>query len=137
MLAQDPITGELAYRPVVRTTVRDRSALVDVRLPGETIVATGGHPFWVAGKGWLNARRLEPGMLLHGINGPQRIEAVTSQPEGDRPVYNLAVEDFHDYFVGSSRVLLHDITSRQPTRGPLPGLVAPPAGGKSQAPKKS
>jgi hypothetical protein len=122
VLAQDPISGELAYKPVLRTTVRDKSALVYVTLRNEEIVASGGHPFWVAGRGWVNARRLEPGMLLHGVDGAVPIESVRIEEEGNQPVYNLVVEDFHDYFAGEAHLLLHDITPREPTRGPLPGL---------------
>lgn len=122
VLAQDPISGELAYKPVLRTTVRDKSALVYVTLRNENIVASGGHPFWVAGRGWVNARRLEPGMLLHGVDGAVPIESVRIEEEGNEPVYNLVVEDFHDYFAGEAHLLLHDITPREPTRGPLPGL---------------
>lgn len=127
VLAQDPASGELVYKPVLRTTVREKAALVHITLPNEKIVASGGHPFWVAGRGWVNARRLERGMLLHGVDGAVPVEAVRIDEQGNEPVYNLVVEDFHDYFAGDAHLLLHDTTPREPTRGPLPGMEDRPA----------
>jgi hypothetical protein len=121
VLAQDDASGELAYKPVLRTTVRPRSALLHISLPDETIVASGGHPFWIAGRGWVNARHLEPGMLVHTVTGTVPVKRVDIEEQGQQPVYNLVVEDFHDYFAGNSHVLLHDITPREPTLGPVPG----------------
>jgi hypothetical protein len=122
VLAEDPISGELAYKLVLRTTVREVSEVIRVNLPGDQIVASGGHPFWVAGSGWVHARHLEPGMLLHGVAGAIAIESVKIDDSANQTVYNLVVEDAHDYFAGKSRLLLHDTTPREPTRGPLPGL---------------
>lgn len=121
VLAQDPASGELAYKPVLRTTVRPRSALVHISLPEETIVASGGHPFWIAGKGWVNARHLETGMLIHTVTGTVPVIKVEIDENGRQPVYNLVVEDFHDYFAGNSHLLLHDITPREAVPGPVPG----------------
>lgn len=123
VLAQDPDTGELAYKLVLQTTVREHSGTITIGLPGgKQIVASGGHPFWVAGKGWVNARHLKAGMLLHGVDGATEIESVEIDDEANQTVYNLVVEDFHDYFAGDGHLLLHDITPRGPVRGPLPGL---------------
>lgn len=121
VLARDPVSGELAYKPVLRTTVRPRSALIHVSLPEETIVASGGHPFWVAGKGWVNARHLEPEMRIYTVSGTAPVKSIKVEEEGQQPVYNLIAEDFHNYFAGNSHLLLHDITPREPTPGPVPG----------------
>lgn len=123
VLAQDPDTGELAYKLVLQTTVREHSGTITIGLTGgKPIVASGGHPFWVAGKGWVNARHLKAGMLLHGVEGATEIESVEIDDEANQTVYNLVVEDFHDYFAGEEHLLLHDITPRGPVPGPLPGL---------------
>ncbi|HVX09614.1 MAG TPA: polymorphic toxin-type HINT domain-containing protein [Pirellulales bacterium] len=122
VLAQDPTSGELAYRSVLRTTVRPRSSLVHISLPDETVVASGGHPFWISGKGWVNARHLEPEMRIHTVTGTVPIEKIDIEENGGQPVYNLVVEDFHDYFAGHSHLLLHDITPREPTAAAVPGM---------------
>ena len=124
VLAQDPDTGELAYKLVLRTTVREHCGTIAIGLPGgEQIVASGGHPFWVAGQGWVNARHLKAGMLLHGVEGAIAIESVKVDDQADQTVFNLVVEDSHDYFAGRLHLLLHDVTPRGLTRGPLPGMT--------------
>ena len=59
VLAQDIDTGELAYKPVLRTTVRPAKPLVRLQIGDEAIVATGGHRFWVSGEGWTKSRDLK------------------------------------------------------------------------------
>lgn len=121
VLAQDTVSGELAYKLVLRTTVRPRSALIHISLDKDKIVASGGHPFWVSGQGWVNARWLEPGMSIHTVTGTARVAKVEVEEDGKQPVYNLVVEDFHNYFAGNTHLLLHDITPREPTAVPVPG----------------
>lgn len=121
VLAQDPVSGELAYKPVLQTTVRPRAPLLHISLAGETIVASGGHPFWVAGQGWVNARELQPKMSIHTVTGAVPIEKIETEEKADRPVYNLIVEDFHNYFAGAAHLLLHDTSPREPAPGPVPG----------------
>src|SRR5262249_27558788 len=43
LLAQDIDSGELAYKPVVATTIRPAKPLVRLQIGGESIIATGGH----------------------------------------------------------------------------------------------
>jgi len=122
VLAQHPRTGQLAYQPVLRTTIRPPEKLLDIKLENETIAASGGHPFWVAGQGWVKARDLKPGSLLHGVSGPVRVEQVTER-QTPQPSYNLIVADFHSCFAGSSNVFSHDNTVCRPTAEAVPGLV--------------
>jgi hypothetical protein len=122
VLAQDPRSGELAFKPVIRTTIRAPEKLLRLRLAGETIRCTGGHPFWVAGEAWQKARKLKPGMLLHGVKTPVLVEQVTAE-ESPEQTYNLIVADFHSYFVGSSQVLSHDNTIREHSDAAVPGFV--------------
>jgi hypothetical protein len=121
VLAQDPETGELAYKPVLRTTVRPLGPLVQVHLVDREFVETsGGHLFWAAGEGWTRARQLESGMTLHGLDGTRRVSYTETGSEAE--TYNLIVADFHTYFVGESKVLCHDNTVRRPTSCIVPGL---------------
>ena len=121
VLAQHPNTGELAYKPVLRTTVRPPSDLVKVRIGGETIETSGGHLFWVAGEGWVKARKLQDGAVLHGVDGVLHVSCL--ERGSQQPTYNLIVDDFHTYFVGESRVLSHDNTVQRVTSAVVPGLV--------------
>jgi hypothetical protein len=122
VLAQHPATGELAYKPVLRTTRRPPSPLVVLQANGETFRTSGGHPFWVVGKGWVQARRLVASEKIHGINGPVTIDRVESSKDAE-PTFNLVVADFHCYFAGRSRILSHDNTVRVPHDTSLPGIA--------------
>jgi hypothetical protein len=47
VLSQNVETGELAYKPVLRTTIGQPVELVAVKAGEDTIQCTGGHAFWV------------------------------------------------------------------------------------------
>ena len=121
VLSQNPDTGELAFKPVVATTLRPTSPVIAVRTANETIRATRGHPFWVSGIGWQMTKELKAGQLLHTPSGPLPIES--AEPDGEAECHNLVVADFNSYFVGESQVLVHDNNLRQVTPATVPGLV--------------
>jgi hypothetical protein len=124
VLAQDPDTGQLAFQPVLATTFREPSPLIELMAGGRSLRATLGHPFWVNGKGWRMAKQLQVGDRLHTVRGClaiDRVEAIDSED-----AYNLVVHDFRTYFVGTVGLLVHDNTIRQPTQALVPGLAAHP-----------
>ena len=120
-LAKNVETGELSYQPIIRTTTREPKPLVTIDLGVEQITSTGGHPFWVAGEGWVRARELEAGQLLHTPTGALPIESVTEVH--NEKTYNLVVDSSHTYFVGMSQVLVHDVSITSPTDAVVPGLI--------------
>jgi len=120
VLAKDPQTGELAYKPVLQTTVREAVHLVKFEVARESFETSGGHLFWVSGEGWTKSRDLKLSTRLHGVNGTTHVRTV--QSGGFEPVYNLVVADFHTYFVGESKILSHDVTPAKPTDLVVPGL---------------
>jgi hypothetical protein len=122
VLSQNVETGELAYRPVLGRTVRPPSEILTVQCERETIRATRGHLFWVAGAGWRMAKELQEGEVLRGVPGSCRVRAI--EPSSQEEAYNLVVADFNTYFVGDSGLLVHDNTPRKPTRAILPGIAA-------------
>jgi len=122
VLSRDVESGELAFKPVLRTTVRPASPLVKIYAGNETFETSGGHLFWVSGEGWVKSRMLETGMVLHTADGPARVTHVAEAPA--EQTYNLVVADFNTYFVGQQKVLSHDNTVRRPTSVVVPGLKA-------------
>jgi hypothetical protein len=122
VLARDVDSGELCYKPVLRTTVRPASHLVRIEAGNETFETSGGHLFWVSGEGWIKSRKLTPGMVLHTAEGPVRVSNVTAGQHAQ--TYNLVVADFNTYFVGEQKILSHDNTVRRITRSIVPGLAA-------------
>ena len=67
VLSQDPETGELTYKPVLKVTLRSARPMLDLTVGDETIRSTRGHLFWVAGEGWLMAREMVAGQKLQAI----------------------------------------------------------------------
>ncbi len=122
VLSRDVETGELAYKPVVRTTVRPAEQLISIRAGSENFETSGGHLFWVSGEGWVKSRDLQIGMVLHTAASPVRVSKVGQG--GHAVTYNLVVADFNTYFVGARKVLSHDNTTRRPTQRVVPGLQA-------------
>ncbi|QDU29887.1 hypothetical protein ETAA8_50030 [Anatilimnocola aggregata] len=120
VLARDVDTGELTYKPVLRATVRPKAQLLRLDVGNESFETSAGHLFWVSGEGWLKARDLRSGMLLHTADGPIHVKQLR---EGTVDVtYNLVVADFNTYFVGKQKILSHDNTIRRVTDAIVPGL---------------
>jgi hypothetical protein len=121
VLAEDPQTGELAFKTVLQTTIRPPSPTRKLQIGDELIVATRGHRFWQVGRGWQMAKQLEPPAMLHGVGGALPLEI--AEDGEDAEAHNLVVADFHTYFVGKNRTLVHDNSAPRPLLGSVPGLV--------------
>ena len=61
VLSQNTSSGVLSYQPVMAVHRTKTAATIRIAVDGETIVATGIHRFWKAGKGWTMARDLKAG----------------------------------------------------------------------------
>ena len=120
VLSQDPDTGELTYKAVVRTTVRPVGETVKVHYGQHHLETSGGHLFWVSGDGWIKSRQLKSGMQLHTMNGVVPVQFL--EPGRKIKTYNLIVDGHHTYFVGAGRVLSHDNSVHQSTNAVVPGL---------------
>jgi hypothetical protein len=120
VLSQDPESGEISFKPVLRTSRRELAPTFSVETNGGQLNCTGGHLFWVAGEGWTKARDLKSGQVLHCANGTVGVSEVTEATPA--PTFNLVVADNSTYFVGTERIFTHDITDRKPSRSLVPGL---------------
>jgi hypothetical protein len=120
VLAQDPATGELAFKAVLDRTTRPPEELLAITLGQQAILVTRGHPFWVDGENWQMAKHLRVGDRLHTTAGPTPITEIVE--EAPAKTYNLVVDDWHNYFVGDRRVLVHDNTPQRATVMRLPGV---------------
>jgi hypothetical protein len=121
VLAKDLILGEFVWDTIVATTRQAPKETLVLKTDVGMLQCTGGHLFWVSGKGWTKARELLPGDLLHSAHEPAFVETVkVAEP---MPTYNLVTEHHHNYFVGAKGILSHDFD--EPTAPPVkvPGLV--------------
>ena len=70
---------------------------------GSAIIGTTAeHPFWVVGKGWINANELAPGDTLIGKDGQTVVISRVEDTGEWATVYNMRVADWHTYFVGAA-----------------------------------
>ncbi|WP_286929927.1 polymorphic toxin-type HINT domain-containing protein [Aeromicrobium sp. UBA7512] len=129
VLASDPETGEKASEEVTDLIVGDGVKTL-VRIGSdpdgdgvtEWITATSGHPFWILGRGWVDAAdiRIRDSMLsadgraveVTALSGTARVAVV----------HNLTVSRLHTYFVmvGDESVLVHN-SQACPVHGHAPG----------------
>lgn len=121
--AQDVETGALELKPVTATFVRPDTAIIDVELrsgayPSERLSVTPGHRFWIEGSGWTQAASLATAPV-GSLADPLSASALSTRGEVTT-VYNLEVEDFHDYFVGQAGALVHNGDDDDEGDGPDP-----------------
>ncbi len=110
-VSRNPATGKTEAKRVVRTTVRRVASVLTIHLADgktgrevEAITATGNHPFYVAGAGFVEAERLGIGCQIVTRAGPALVvQAIEwkARREGYL-VYNFEVADDHTYFVGQA-----------------------------------
>ena len=81
---------------------------------GELIESTDGHPLFVEGQGWRDAKDLNKGDRLYlQDKGSVKITAIDVQHRFDR-VFNLSVANAHTFFVGEEGVLVHNAKDKNP-----------------------
>jgi len=117
VLSQGTSTGALAFQPVVATHRSQPAPTLRINAGGESIVATGIHRFWKAGKGWTMARELKAGDRLRMVDGVVEIKSI--ETDKTQPVYNLDVAENRDFFVGTKGLLVHDFGFVQPVLEPF------------------
>ena len=120
VLAQDPRTGELAFKVVIAIAAPQHITISKVELDTDELFCAPGHVVWVTGSSWQRVSKLAVGQLLHGTINESRVRHIDTAFEIDS--YDLIVDDFHTLFVGEQGVLVHDATPISPTHVALPGF---------------
>ena len=84
--------------------------MIHLIISGEEIITTVDHPFYVQGRGFIEAGNLLIGdKLVSAIGEDLLIEDYHIElAEESISVYNFQVEDFHTYHVGTIGVLVHN-----------------------------
>ena len=110
VLAYDEETGKQAYKEVVRLFRGKTEEWYHVFAEGEEIVCTGGHRFYVEGKGFVEAKDLTEEDKLTLSDGRQvKIEKIEKEELAKAETkYNFEVKDFHTYYVTENDVLVHN-----------------------------
>jgi RHS repeat-associated protein len=109
VLSDDPNTvGEIEYKQVLNTFVKQTSSLIDVYIDGEKITTTEEHPFWVPDVGWVAAKDLHAGSYLQTKYESWLDVDLVVKRSDTATVYNFEVEGFHTYFVSDLGLLVHN-----------------------------
>ncbi len=105
-------TGENQLSKVVQLFNNTVPTLYLLRINEEVIETTPEHPFWVNGK-WVKAENLKVGDILRGKEGEQVIIDNIEVERGKYEVFNFEVEGVHNYYVSKSKVLAHNVCSKE------------------------
>jgi hypothetical protein len=132
VLTQDTADGRFDYRPVVTAYHNPPNETYRLDLGGESIVATGIHRFWKAGRGWVMARDVKPGDRLRTVGGA--VEVVAVEKDKVQPVFNLRLDGGDDFCVGESGVLAHDNSFVEAVGSPFDAVPALAAAGPARTP---
>ena len=117
VLAYDEETGEQGYKEVVRLYRNETTEWYNIRINGEDIKCTAGHPFYVKEYDkFVAASELKIGetlLLSDGRCGIIQEIGIEVIPEPET-TYNFEVADFHTYYVGANGVLVHNTCGELP-----------------------
>jgi RHS repeat-associated protein len=109
VLSDDPNTpGEIEYKQVLNTFVKQATNLVDIYIDGQKITTTEDHPFWVPDVGWVLAKDLNAGTHLQTKTESWLDIDKVEKHSGLTTVYNFEVQGFHTYFVSDLGLLVHN-----------------------------
>lgn len=111
VLARNDKTGEVEEKEVTNTFAEQTGETVKITADGEEIEATTGHPFYAEHRGYVAASQLRAGDILVDVNGEKRVVEKIQHEILEKPVnvYNLEVADDHNYYVGKTSVLVHNV----------------------------
>lgn len=110
VLSMNPTNLEKSEKLVLETYRREVPKLVHLTVKDEQISTTIDHPFYISGRGFVNAGELKVGdMVLTASRERFSIERIRIEVlEKLEVVYNFQVEDFHTYFVGKHSLWVHN-----------------------------
>jgi hypothetical protein len=111
ILAYDFKMEQVVSAIVLKLHTNWTTHLVDLKLGDEIISATRMHPFWEnLTQNWIAARLLLQGMQLRTIQGANETVIFAKTYSMQSPTYNLEVSELHNFFVGTTGVLVHNGT---------------------------
>ncbi|OZG69933.1 hypothetical protein BTA51_28550 [Hahella sp. CCB-MM4] len=108
VLSFDETSSEQEWNSVVHLIQGEKTyeLVTIITSDGESVSATGEHPFYVSGE-WKNANELISGDKILTKSGEVIVENTLDEIFTVK-VYNLTVANAHTYYVGSSGLLAHN-----------------------------
>ncbi|MGC8787636.1 MAG: polymorphic toxin-type HINT domain-containing protein [Anaerolineae bacterium] len=125
VLAWNEADGTLGYYEVTATFSHADQVLTELIIDGEWLETTPEHPFYVEGKGWVEAEDLRFGDRVRQADGTTGIVWLKWDVHKTETMYNLTVDTAHTYFVGEGQWLVHNACPVKPYDvGPIHDLKA-------------
>ncbi|WP_245532794.1 polymorphic toxin-type HINT domain-containing protein [Acetivibrio clariflavus] len=108
-------TGEKGLKTVKQLFVNETYEIIHIYVGYSQIKSTAPHPFWVEGKGWVEAGNLLEGDKVKLYSGEVLEIKEIRRERLEEPVktYNFEVEDWHTYLVSESKVLVHNAGNKK------------------------
>ena len=122
VLSWNEKTGNLSYNRVAQKFIRRTDVIYGITYADGTFLeTTWNHPFYIQGRGWVQARDLRVGYnsQISSYDGVKYKTLSITEISVDKrfeTVYNMEVEVEHTYFVSAAEVLVHN------EAGPYGGL---------------
>src|SRR5262249_51828338 len=104
----DSLTSQMIPRRVNQIFSRQTDTILAISLGSEIIEVTPDHPFWVVDRGWVASNLLQAGDNLLTASGAELPITSIETKHGSFTVYNLDVDNLHNYFVSREQILVHN-----------------------------
>ncbi|TDU80785.1 intein/RHS repeat-associated protein [Prosthecobacter fusiformis] len=111
----DERSGQIVTRKVTKTFTTSRSDLFKFKVGDNVFIScSSNHRFYQGDSKWIAALQLKPQNVLWNAKGVDkalsRVDATVSKDTRDGlvQVYNFEVDEFHNYFISSEKILVHN-----------------------------
>lgn len=115
VLSKNEELGITEYKKVTEIHKNSSYESCIIKTQNSIIEATTGHLFMIKDKWWTAAIDVDNGELIETSSGFYEKIIDVEVVENTYPinVYNLTVEDNHNYFVGEDEILTHNMTTKK------------------------
>ena len=102
--------NEIVLKEVVNTMRKEVEKIISIKINKDVIIeTTENHPFYVENTGWVEAKQLREGDKLLNYNEEYlEIEEIEEIYYFEKLVYNLQLDENHNFFVSDLWILVHN-----------------------------
>lgn len=105
----DSEINEIVHSEVAKLAERPSIGHYEVVVGDEKLLVTGEHPFYVPELNlFVSVHQLGIGTKVKQVDGPDLPITKITFIRKSIPVYNLSVDNMHNYFVGNRGILVHN-----------------------------
>lgn len=118
VFAKDVNTGKTAYKKVKQIYVKSAEEIVHIKVGDDEVKTTKSHLFFTDSGWWEAAEDIKSGDKIVTQDGIMKVvyEVEVEKLSAPVKIYNLNIEDYHTYFVGSSGLLVHNDCTPEETK---------------------